>query len=329
MYIIPVFIPHAGCPHACTFCNQRVISGRTEYDMESVRKQIAEFVEHLPTTATKQLAFYGGSFTALDINWQKTLLEYANSLFVKHNIEGIRVSTRPDCINAEIVEMLVAHHVRTVELGVQSLSEEVLALSNRGHGAAVVAPTVRMLKAAGIQVGIQLMVGMQGQTLSDVQDTAEQVVQMQPDMVRIYSLMVLKDTTLEQRFLRGEFVPLDLDTTVQWAYHIWQAMQKAGIEVIRMGLQDEADFKNMIVAGAYHSAFGELVVQYHYRLELVRMIAAVSVDKILVSYPQRLASKIIGANKSNKKYLAEHFADKRIFWRTDNSLDGLSVQSYT
>ena len=208
MYIVPVFVPHAGCIHECTFCNQRLISGQKQFNINSVHRQLISFIERLPAEKPKQVALYGGSFTAIDMAVQREILQYIRSVADQYNIVGLRVSTHPDCINIANLELLAKYNVQVVELGVQSLDDNVLALARRGHSAAVVEPAVRLLQKHGFEVGVQLMVGMQGQSSATIQDTTQQVLALRPDMVRIYSLMVLKDTELAKRYLAGEFTHL-------------------------------------------------------------------------------------------------------------------------
>lgn len=328
MYIVPVFVPHAGCIHECTFCNQRLISGQTQFNISSVQAQLVSFVERLPPDKPKQVALYGGSFTAIDMSVQREILRYVQQVSTEYNITSLRISTRPDCISQDNLQLLAEYNVQVVELGVQSLDDTVLLLARRGHSAAVVAPAVRMLKNAGFAVGIQLMVGMQGQTLETVQATTAQVVALQPDMVRIYSMMVLKDTELEKRYLRGEFVPISLEQSVQQAAYIWQAMREHNIKVIRMGLQAEELLSESIVAGSYHPAFGELVMQHYYLSVMERELSALQTQGAkgaIISYPQQMASKIIGMKKHNKLYLQDKFATMNISWQLDQAVQEVYI----
>ena len=328
MYIVPIFIPHAGCTHECTFCNQRLISGQQHFNIASVQTQLMEFMERLPLDKPKQVALYGGSFTAISMVIQEEILAYIASVSSMYNIISLRISTRPDCIDANNLELLTKYNVQVVELGVQSLDNNVLALAKRGHTAAVVAPAVQLLKQHGFQVGIQLMVGMQGQSFESIQDTTQQVLAMQPDMVRIYSMMVIQGTELARRHLRGEFQPINLEESVEQACYIWKKMAKHNIPVIRMGLQAEELLENSIIAGSYHPAFGELVIQAHYRSILVERLNYLTKRGALavyIEYPHNMASKIIGMNKSNKVYVQEHFPALKTIWRTNNSIEELLV----
>lgn len=328
MYIVPIFIPHAGCTHECTFCNQRLISGQQQFNIASVQTQLMEFIERLPLDKPKQVALYGGSFTAISMVIQEEILAYIASVSSMYNIISLRISTRPDCIDANNLELLTKYNVQVVELGVQSLDNNVLALAKRGHTAAVVAPAVQLLKKYDFQVGIQLMVGMQGQSFESIQDTTQQVLAMQPDMVRIYSMMVIQGTELARRYLRGEFQPISLEESVEQACYIWEKMTKQNIPVIRMGLQAEELLENSIIAGSYHPAFGELVIQAHYRSILVERLNDLTKQgslTVYIEYPHNMASKIIGMNKANKVYVHEHFPALKTIWRTNNSIEDLLV----
>lgn len=328
MYIVPIFIPHAGCTHECTFCNQRLISGQQQFNIVSVKAQLIEFIEHLPLDKPKQVALYGGSFTAISIGVQEEILAYISSVSSMYNIVSLRVSTRPDCIAADNLELLSSYNVQVVELGVQSLDDNILALARRGHSANVVSPAVQLLKQHGFQVGIQLMVGMQGQSFECIQDTTQQVLAMQPDMIRIYSMMVIQGTEMEKRYLAGEFQPISLQESIEHACYIWENMIKKNIPVIRMGLQAEELLEASIVAGSYHPAFGELVIQAHYRNILVDKLNYLTKQGALVAhieYPHNMASKIIGMNKANKVYVQEHFPSLKTIWRTNNDIQELLV----
>lgn len=329
MYIVPVFVPHAGCMHECTFCNQRLISGQQQFNIAAVQGQLLDFIERLPLDTPKQVALYGGSFTAIARDKQQAILEYVQSVAPKYNITSLRVSTRPDCIDLEKLELLSRYNVQVVELGVQSLSDTVLNLVKRGHTASIVPEAVQLLRQQGFKVGIQLMVGMPGQDFAVVRDTAQTVATWRPDMVRIYSLMVLRGTQLEAEYLAGAFQPLSLDESIEQAAYIWEAMRAHKIPVIRMGLQAEELLAENIIAGAYHPAFGELVIQRYYLRLLLEQVTALQAQggvEICINYPQRMASKIIGMKKYNKLYLKERFPALKLFWQVTENVPELLVQ---
>ena len=207
MSILPIFIPHAGCPHQCVFCNQKTISGQKNPALQGAREQINKWLQWLKPSVDNEAAFYGGSFTGLNAELQKQLLSLTDELIAQKIIGSVRLSTRPDYINPEALELLGKHGVKLVELGVQSLDNRVLAAAERGHTAEQVETAVVLLRQYGFKVGLQLMVGMPKQSFSSVKETAAKVIEMRPDIARIYPLLVIKGTPLEKSFREGFFVP--------------------------------------------------------------------------------------------------------------------------
>lgn len=212
MAILPIFIPHAGCPHQCVFCNQKTISGQKSAAVPEAKSQIERWLKWLKPSKDNEAAFYGGSFTGLDFVLQKELLALTDELLEKGVIGSVRVSTRPDYIDAERLELIQAHHVELVELGVQSMDDEVLQKAERGHTAEAVYKAHKLLREHGFKTGVQLMVGLPGQGFASVQQTAAEVAQLKPDIARIYPVLVIKDTPLAASYARGEYVPLNLET---------------------------------------------------------------------------------------------------------------------
>ena len=211
MSIIPIFIPHAGCPHQCVFCNQKKISGQKIASAQAVREQIKKYLQWVKPGRDNEAAFYGGSFTGLDAVLQEELFAPVDELLRDGVIGSVRCSTRPDYITAEKLALLKKHNLTTVELGVQSLDDKVLALAERGHDAASVTQAVQLLRAYGFNVGLQLMCGMPGQTAASFLATVAQSIDLKPNFVRLYPLLVIKDTPLEESYRRGEFKPLAVE----------------------------------------------------------------------------------------------------------------------
>lgn len=258
--IIPVFIPFGGCPHQCVFCDQKGITG--EEKMPAL-KEVADTVEaYLSTwkgTGEKEIAFYGGSFTALP---EKTLTDYLETAFgyVRDGrIDSVRVSTRPDRVDAAIVERLKSYGVGTVELGAQSMSDEVLKASGRGHTAVDTANAVRLIKAGGLRVGLQFMPGLPGDDRSTILGTTGEIIALKPDFVRVYPTLVLKNTPLAGMYLSGSYAPWALEEMVEVCAVVYNLLMDAGVPVIRMGLQPTADLERSLVAGPYHPSFRQLV----------------------------------------------------------------------
>ena len=307
MAIIPIFIPHAGCPHQCVFCNQKTISGQMTAAFEGAKEQINKWLERVKPSVENEAAFYGGSFTGLDITLQKELLALTDELLARKVIGSVRLSTRPDYIDEERLELLRAHGVKLVELGVQSLDNEVLAAAERGHTSEQVVNAVTLLKKYGFKVGVQLMVGMPKQDFASVKATVEKVLALKPDIARIYPLLVIKGTPLAKSYDAGEFEPLRLEEAVEQAAYMYQHLSEAGVKIIRVGLQpdDELCAEGNILAGPFHPSMGELVQSYLLREKLTPQIidaAKQNDEAVLILCPKKLESKLRGMRNGNIKY---------------------------
>lgn len=260
--IIPFFIPHAGCPHQCVFCNQKSITGQDRpADTASIPETISAYLKSTRTVGPVQIAFYGGSFTALPLNTQKDYLASVQPFIQSGQVESVRLSTRPDSVTGEILSLLKAYQVTTVELGVQSMDDRVLTLSGRGHTAADTVHAVGLLRENGFQVGLQLMPGLPGDSADRFQDTINTIIGLKPDFVRLYPALVIKGTPLEKLYTTGLYSPLPLDDAVFICRRALVACEQAGIKVIRIGLQStkELERNGAILAGPYHPAFRQLV----------------------------------------------------------------------
>jgi histone acetyltransferase (RNA polymerase elongator complex component) len=260
--IIPFFIPHSGCPHQCVFCNQKNITGQTNPVAPSaIPQKITEYLAISGSDGPAHVAFYGGSFTALPIETQKAYLAAVQPFIHAGQIAGIRLSTRPDCITNEILSLLKEHHVTTIELGVQSMDDVVLARSGRGHTATDTVNAVRLIISHDFLLGLQLMPGLPGDSTDCFMKTVDSVIRLKPDFVRIYPSLVIKDTPLEDLYTSGRYLPLSLDDAVMLCRGALERFEQAGIDVIRIGLQptEELEKSGTIIAGPYHPAFRQLV----------------------------------------------------------------------
>jgi len=261
--VIPVFVPHQGCPHDCVFCNQKKITGQTEAFDKNLIEQIIE--AHLETMKEKrypiEIAFYGGSFTGIDTDIQIEYLQIARRYLQDGHIHGVRLSTRPDYIDEDTLIRLAEYGVTTIELGVQSLSESVLVASNRGHTVEDVKRAVERIKSYDFTLGLQMMIGLPGDTLKRSTDTAQEIILLNPDFVRIYPTVVIKDTELEMLYKQDAYNELNVDEAVRWLSHIMPMFSKANIPIIRVGLQPTDDLTNggSRIAGAYHPSMRQLV----------------------------------------------------------------------
>lgn len=262
--VIPVFIPHHGCPHTCLFCNQHCISGRMDtapVTPAMVGEIVSAWLARSPgrIAGGAQVAFYGGSFTGMERSRQQELLHAVAPFLSAGSVREIRLSTRPDYIDSSTVAFLRSHGVTIVELGAQSMDRPVLEASRRGHDAAQTAEAVRLLRSGGMQVGIQLMIGLPVETTRSCVRTARRVCGLRPDFVRIYPALVLRGSGLAVRFARGDYRPLSLAAAVVRAAWMKSYFDACGIKVVRMGLQAGPELEESIVAGPYHPAFGEMV----------------------------------------------------------------------
>lgn len=312
MSILPIFIPHAGCPHQCVFCNQKKISGQDCAAIAAARAQIARWRGWLRHSVQHEAAFYGGSFTGLPLSLEHELLALTDELLAEGFIDSVRISTRPDYINAEQLELLKAHNVCTVELGAQSLDDEVLRAAERGHTAQQVQEALYLLKQYGFKAGLQLMVGLPGQSFASVRQTARLAVRLAPDIARIYPLLVIKDTPLAQSYAAGTFTPLTLEEAVEQAAWLYNELTMAGINVIRVGLQADEELcaKGNIIAGPFHPSMGELVKSRVLRDKLTPKILQyvnMGAGGIELHTPANLESKLRGQKNSNMHYWQQLF----------------------
>jgi histone acetyltransferase (RNA polymerase elongator complex component) len=244
------------------FCNQRHITGRNSPPEASFVPQIIkEYLHAGAPNEPVQAAFYGGTFTALPIETQKSYLEEVQPFLQTGQIQTIRISTRPDSIEPVILSLLQAYHVTIVELGAQSMDDRVLALSGRGHTAVDTERAAILLKERGFIVGLQLMPGLPGDSADIFRETVDKVIRLKPDLVRLYPALVIKDTPMEELYRAGRYQPLSLEAAVEMCRGAFLAFKGAGIRVSRMGLQptEELGKPGTILAGPFHPAFGQLV----------------------------------------------------------------------
>jgi histone acetyltransferase (RNA polymerase elongator complex component) len=267
--IIPIFIMHRGCPHRCIFCNVRKTAGNQpeKISEEAFCDTVNRYLESTKVTPHRvQIAFYGGNFTGMEKDEQIELLKFARPFIKKGLVNGIRISTRPDCLDAECLEMLKSFHVTTVEIGVQSLADDVLVLAKRGHTSADVADSMKMLKQRGFETGMHLMVGLPGDTRASFEHTVEKTIALQPDSVRIHPTLVLEDTDLAKAYLNGTYTPLSFAETIEICKFAVRRFDEASIPVIRLGLHTtrEMEEPGSILAGHHHPAFRSLVEESLY-----------------------------------------------------------------
>ncbi len=310
--IIPFFIPHAGCPHQCVYCNQRNITGQDAYaGAASVPEKIDRYLSAYKSDDPVQLAFYGGSFTALPPDEQETYLAAARPYIESGRIRDIRLSTRPDCISGKVLDLLAQYHVKTVELGVQSMDDYVLALAGRGHLAADTVNAVALLKKYRFNIGLQLMPGLPGDSAAIFQATVDAVIGLKPDFVRLYPALVIKGTPLERLYRAGKYVPLSLDQAVSMCRDAYTKFEQAGISVVRMGLQptEELERPGTILAGPYHPAFRQLVVSSIFldKMRAALMVGSEKRKTAVFAVNPRDVSTAVGQRRENIERLKKEF----------------------
>lgn len=313
--IIPVFVPHLGCPNDCVFCNQRRISGHTEpATAQTVKTAIENAAALFPKGTKRQLAFYGGSFTAIPTVEQVALFEAAKPYLDDGTISSIRLSTRPDAIDAETLARLKKYSVQTVELGAQSLCDNVLWLSNRGHTAKEVEEAARMVKQAGFELILQMMTGLPGDTDESCIETAKKIIALHPDGVRIYPTVIVRDTELYDMWKAGTYKEHTVSDAVRVCAKITKLFDEAGIPIIRMGLNPTEDLSGGdAVGGAYHPALGELVRSRMMLDKAVELLDGIEPDKrVVLGVNKSDVSKMIGQHRCNAEALKTQFKLKSI-----------------
>ncbi len=321
--ILPVFVPHLGCPHQCVFCNQNRITGSTErVGAETVRGLLAA----VPPVADgeRELAFYGGSFTAIPEALQTELLEAAQEGIRSCRISSIRLSTRPDAIDAAVLDRLKRFGVETIEIGAQSLDDEVLRLSGRGHTAEDVRRAARMVKGAGFRLILQMMTGLPGDSEEKSLATARGLIELQPDGVRIYPTVVVRDTPLFEMWKSGAYREHTVEEAVGVCARLLPLFDAAGIPIIRLGLNPTEELSGgAAVAGAYHPALGELVrsrILLERMRELLRGTAPGS--RVELRVEPRLLSQALGQNRRNVGALTEEYRLAELRIRPDPEAAG-------
>ncbi|MGM9592610.1 MAG: elongator complex protein 3 [Oscillospiraceae bacterium] len=300
--IIPVFVPHLGCPNDCVFCNQRRISGHmSPADAETVKNAIENAAALTPSGTKRQLAFYGGSFTAIPDGQQLELFEAARPYLEDGTISSIRLSTRPDAIDGAVLARLKRNGVTTVELGAQSMCDEVLELSGRGHTASDVENSSRLIKAAGFELILQMMTGLPGDTDERSIETARRIIALRPDGVRIYPTVIVRDTALYDLWKAGRYAEHTVEDAVRVCAKLTAMFDEANIPIIRMGLNPTEDLSGGdAVGGAYHPALGELV-RSRMMLDKARELLAGAPhgSSVTLGVNRSDVSKMAGQHRSN------------------------------
>lgn len=332
---IPIFISHEGCPNDCVFCNQRKITAKSAaMTVQEVAEQVVAYTSTLNESTEIELAFFGGSFTGIEPGLQERYLKLAYEYKKAGKIHAIRLSTRPDYISREVLDRLRKYEVDIIELGVQSLVDEVLKASNRGHLVSDVYQAVALIKAYGFQLGIQLMVGLPEDTKERSVLTSKLTALLKPDFVRIYPTLVIRETELLELCHRGEYHPLTLEESVDWTREMYQVFLKSQIPVIRIGLQptDLITEGKEVMYGPFHPAFRQLV-ESAYFLEVMKAllsehgpVTASNPDILILCNPRDL-SQVIGHNRRNFLELKQDIPNLKVL--PDKRIRPMTIECLT
>ncbi len=342
-YIIPIFVPHLGCPNECTFCNQRKISGQLKNVTEKdVRETIEYYLESFKEKdAYKEVAFFGGSFTAIDPKEQESLLAAAYDYIKSKKIDGIRISTRPDCIDKHVLKRLKKYKVKTIELGVQSSNDYILKKCKRGHTFDDVKKASRLIRWNGFNLGHQMMVGLPESTELDELNTAKDLAKLKPKIVRIYPVLVIRGTELETEYKNGNYEPLSVEQAVERCKELCYFFAEKKINVIRIGLQNtdticSPDSKTSeVVAGPYHDTFRQLVESSMYYDTIVKKIKKINtkVKEVEIRVNPQNINNVVGYKRQNIEKLKELY-DVDVIVKQDikypvEKIDVLVTKEYT
>jgi radical SAM enzyme (TIGR01210 family) len=336
-YIIPIFIPEKACPQRCIYCNQYNITQNhnilTENDIINI---IEQHLSTIPQNSKKRIAFFGGTFTGMSLQEQNFYLNLANRYIKKGLIDNIQLSTRPDYINQEILENLKKHNVKIIELGAQSLDDEVLKKCNRGHSAEKIIESSNLINSYGFDLGLQMMIGLPLDTIEKSVKTATQIVNLKAKYTRIYPTLVIKNTALETLYRKGLYKPLTLNEAVLWTKEVYKIFIENDVTILRVGLHPTEGFKNNedLIAGPFHVAFKEIVltkiwgeiISDKINLEIKKLKNSktnsnntnINIKGIIIETNINEQHYAIGHKSENKNNLKKHF--RKVFFKTNPSL---------
>jgi histone acetyltransferase (RNA polymerase elongator complex component) len=325
--IIPIFIPHRGCPHQCIFCNQHAITGKTarKPSADQIQQEVNRFLKYGKKRPSEvQISFFGGNFLGLEKATIRSLLGAALPFVRTTDVDSIRFSTRPDTVSQESLNLLDGFPVSTVELGVQSMNDHVLDAAGRGHRASDTVAAAGLLKKRGYEMGLQMMVGLPADDDNGAMETACRIAELGPDFVRIYPTLVLEGSQLASRFRDGRYHPMALAGCVTLVKRLFLYFNAHHIPVVRMGLQasDGLTRTGGFIAGPYHPAFGHLV---HGEIVLDAISSALDrmekrPDPLTISVHPSMVSRVQGLHKQNICRLKTAFDLKRIVLHQDGCI---------
>ncbi len=302
---ISVFVPHKGCPNDCSFCNQRAISGKVlPATPDDVANAVNTAIKYNIDPKNTEIAFFGGSFTAIEREYMLSLLTAAKHFLDTYNFKGIRISTRPDCIDFEVLDILKNYGVTAIELGAQSMCDDVLSANRRGHSADDVRKSAKLIKEYGFEFGLQMMTGLYKSDFGKDEYTAKEIIKLKPDTVRIYPTVVLKNTHLGFLQEAGEYKAPTAEETAPFCAKLLQMFENEGIKVIKLGLHSSETVESDMVGGAYHPAFRELCEGHIFYEKILENLKDKDKNKTYTVYvPEKAISKAKGQQKRNEKAL--------------------------
>ena len=326
---IPIFIPHMGCPNACVFCNQRSISGHMDFDFESVEREIRDVLSTVSGDDICEIAFFGGSFTGIDRELMTSLLDVAQKYIDRGRVSSIRLSTRPDYIDEEILSLLKRYSVRTIELGLQSMDAEVLLATRRGHTRECAEEACRLIKKWGFELIGQMMIGLPASTVEKEKMTAQRICELGADGARVYPTVVFYDTELAEMAKRGEYTPLDTEEAVVRTKEVLDVFDRQGIPCIRVGLcagENLAD-ASKVMGGASHSAIGELAMGELYYDRICAEIEKQGIfgGELTVFVAEGNVSKAVGQKKANKIRICQKYGIRNVKVLEKNSIMSYNI----
>lgn len=302
---ISIFIPHIGCPHRCSFCDQRTISGAENIPHgDDVREICEKALAEVESPENTEIAFFGGSFTAIPRAYMTELLEAAYSFVGEGKFKGIRLSTRPDCIDREVLAILKKYGVTSIELGAQSMSNKVLKANQRGHSADDVEKAAKLIREFGFELGLQMMVGLYKSDMADEFETIDKIAAIRPNTVRIYPVVILDGTKLGELYKSGEYSTFSFDEVTEFAAIAMMKFEYEGIKVIKCGLHASEFVERDMLGGFYHPAFRELCESNIYRKKMEELIAYETKSGLdfVFAVNSTCISKAMGHKKSNVEY---------------------------
>ncbi len=330
---IPIFVPHLGCPHTCVFCNQHTITGLRQFSLETFSQTVETVLATAPLDSEKEIAFFGGSFTAIDRNLMLTLLAMAKEYVDRGAVNSIRLSTRPDAIDDEILTILRSYKVSTIELGIQTTDLNVLIQSRRGHTAEDSKRACQKIKSYGFTLVGQMMLGLPRSTFEKELKTAQDMVSWGIDAVRIYPTVVFPDTALAEMNAEGTYAPLSVDAAIERCAFLLDYFEEENVPVIRIGLCETEGLHNTEnIRGAYHPALGELCLSRLYRFRILSKLSDYSIQPnsmITVEVAPKFLSQAIGQNQCNLQYFRKIYPECHFFIKPSLALRHKEVKILT